>query len=1029
MRIYKEEIFGPVLSVVRAASLTRTLKLTNDHEYGNGTAIFTRDGDAARDFASRVQVGMVGVNVPIPVPLAYYTFGGWKGSPSATSTSTAPTPSASTPRPRPSPPAGPPASRTAPVPRALTGTTARGLPRAVRRRDACAASVRAERRRCDAPDRAGVEWTVKAFAEASGVDERTVRNWRSGATKPGSDDVARMEGILFGDGPAFADWRAEFRTAPRVRRVKAKTAPAVAAEEKSSPHKPRNLPFASLGSLFKGRSDELARLHAALSAGGSDGVAIAGHALHGLGGIGKTQLAIEYAHAHDEDYRALLFLPCGSRELVASGLAALAGPDVLDLPEQHETDEARRANAALRWLSANPGWLLILDNVDDEAALAAMEALRPRLKGGSVLITGRLNAWPTGVASIELDVLDPVSAAAFLLDRTEGARWKTAEDGARAADIARELDGLALALAQAAAYVCVSRISLGQYLERWRSRRDEVAEWFDRSLVSYNHDVGFAATWATSVERLSGAGRALLERLAFMAPEPIPDVLFDAGGTSKARDELMRYSLVKRTDLSGGTQPGVGMHRLVQQQSRSAMPAERREEALEEAVDWLLPVFASGSTKSDALPLLTLLVPHAEAVTAHCDAIAGPFEAGLRRKLLILHNTLGDVHANRGNLRQAAADFERAVRDAERLVEIDPANSEWQRDLSVSLNRTSDVELRLGNGDAALDACRKGLAIAEALARRDPANTEWQRNLSVSLNKIGDVELRLGKGDAALDAYRKGLAIAEALALRDPANTQWQRDLSVSLERIGDVELRLGKGDAALDAYRKGLAIREALARRDPANTDWQRDLSVGLNRIGDVELRLGNGDAALDACRKGLAIAEALSLRDPANTQWQRDLSISLNSIGDVELRLGNGDAALDAYRKDLAIAEALALRDPANTEWQRDLSISLERIGDVELRLGNGDAARDAYRKDLAIVEALARRDPANSQWQRDLIFANVKLAEAGDRPAERLRAALAITEALQGAGRLAPTDGGMIDELKRRLAGAGDSPEGSA
>ncbi|MCU4179302.1 CoA-acylating methylmalonate-semialdehyde dehydrogenase [Bosea sp. BH3] len=80
MRIYKEEIFGPVLSVVRAETYDEALKLTNDHEYGNGTAIFTRDGDAARDFASKVQVGMVGINVPIPVPLAYYTFGGWKRS-------------------------------------------------------------------------------------------------------------------------------------------------------------------------------------------------------------------------------------------------------------------------------------------------------------------------------------------------------------------------------------------------------------------------------------------------------------------------------------------------------------------------------------------------------------------------------------------------------------------------------------------------------------------------------------------------------------------------------------------------------------------------------------------------------------------------------------------------------------------------------------------------------------------------------------------------------------------------------------
>jgi malonate-semialdehyde dehydrogenase (acetylating)/methylmalonate-semialdehyde dehydrogenase len=80
MRIYQEEIFGPVLSVVRAAGYDEALRLCNDHEYGNGVAIFTRDGDAARDFAAKVDVGMVGVNVPIPAPVAYYTFGGWKRS-------------------------------------------------------------------------------------------------------------------------------------------------------------------------------------------------------------------------------------------------------------------------------------------------------------------------------------------------------------------------------------------------------------------------------------------------------------------------------------------------------------------------------------------------------------------------------------------------------------------------------------------------------------------------------------------------------------------------------------------------------------------------------------------------------------------------------------------------------------------------------------------------------------------------------------------------------------------------------------
>jgi len=80
MKIYKEEIFGPVLGVVRVNNFETALQLTNEHEYGNGTSLFTRDGDTARDFARRVQAGMVGINVPIPVPMAFHSFGGWKRS-------------------------------------------------------------------------------------------------------------------------------------------------------------------------------------------------------------------------------------------------------------------------------------------------------------------------------------------------------------------------------------------------------------------------------------------------------------------------------------------------------------------------------------------------------------------------------------------------------------------------------------------------------------------------------------------------------------------------------------------------------------------------------------------------------------------------------------------------------------------------------------------------------------------------------------------------------------------------------------
>ena len=80
MKIYKEEIFGPVLSVVRAKNYDEALKLVNDHEFGNGTSIYTSDGEVSRHFTTNCKIGMVGINVPIPVPMAFHSFGGWKQS-------------------------------------------------------------------------------------------------------------------------------------------------------------------------------------------------------------------------------------------------------------------------------------------------------------------------------------------------------------------------------------------------------------------------------------------------------------------------------------------------------------------------------------------------------------------------------------------------------------------------------------------------------------------------------------------------------------------------------------------------------------------------------------------------------------------------------------------------------------------------------------------------------------------------------------------------------------------------------------
>jgi hypothetical protein len=264
--------------------------------------------------------------------------------------------------------------------------------------------------------------------------------------------------------------------------------------------------------LFKGRAAFLQDLHASLTRGAGR-TAITGSALHGLGGIGKTRTAVEYALAHAADYTALLFVIADTPEALRRNLAALAGPLVLNLPQQHAAEEDVRLKAVLDWLKANPGWLMILDNLDTEDAVKAADNLLRALTGGRVLITSRLAHFAGHFDPLHLDVLGIDDAAAFLLERTEKRRRNMPDDAATARLIADDLGGLALALEQAGAYVDKLGISLARYRDLWRESRGKVAGWSDERLMNYPR--AFAVTWQTSVDQLTPAGRRLLERLAW----------------------------------------------------------------------------------------------------------------------------------------------------------------------------------------------------------------------------------------------------------------------------------------------------------------------------------------------------------------------------------------------------------------------------------------------------------------------------------------------------------------------------------
>ena len=349
------------------------------------------------------------------------------------------------------------------------------------------------------------------------------------------------------------------------------------ARSSAAPRRVVNLPSVSLGPLFKGRDTVLAELFQRLGSCGKSVVKLTGRqAIHGLGGVGKTRLAIEYAWRHASDYKdALLFVSARSAVDLRANLSELCNPLVLNLREWNQPEEIGRLAAVFRWLSENPGWLLIIDNADTPEAAAEVGKILPQLRNGAVIITSRIGVWGVAVQSLELDVLAEEDAAGFLLERTESRRKKMLIDKEAAAAIARDVGGLALALEQAGAYIAKLCLSLWEYRRRWESRKGEVLAWYDERVMLYPESV--ATTWQTTIKELSEPERKLFNILAWFAPEPIPLSLLERNivDGAEARDALAglaSWSLARW--MADGE--GFAVHRLVQEITRQRLSHDQK---------------------------------------------------------------------------------------------------------------------------------------------------------------------------------------------------------------------------------------------------------------------------------------------------------------------------------------------------------------------------------------------------------------------------------------------------------------------
>ena len=411
--------------------------------------------------------------------------------------------------------------------------------------------------------------------------------------------------------------------------------------------------------FFTGRTHVLDHLHRALIATGKA-------ALSGIGGAGKTQTAVEYAHRHRAEYRAVLWAKADSEESLKADFAALA--DKLDLPEKGETERDLIVSAVMRWLEAQAGWLLILDNADD---LNLVSGLLRREWAGHLLLTTRAHA--TGSLSrVEIMEMPPEEGTLFLLRRAklialdDALEAATEADRGLAAEITRELGGLPLALDQVGAFIEEMSSSLGEYLELYQQEGAQLRA--DRGDIITDHEpvtITFSLAFR-QLEKASAAAADMLRVCAFLAPEAIPEEIFVSGAAKlgenlsatagggvalvKTIGEAGRFSLIRRNTKNGT----IEIHRLVQQVLKDEMDKETRRLWAERAVRGLNEAFPYIEHKN--WPLCEKLLPHAQEAARPIEEYGFEFNEAAR-----LLNQAGYYCTERAQYAEAEPLYERSL--------------------------------------------------------------------------------------------------------------------------------------------------------------------------------------------------------------------------------------------------------------------------------------------------------------------------------------------------------------------------------
>ncbi len=634
---------------------------------------------------------------------------------------------------------------------------------------------------------------------------------------------------------------------------------------------PRN-PF------FTGREDLLDQLTRELQKGYVTALSQP-QAVSGMGGVGKTQLAIEYAYRHRGHYQAVLWARAESQEALTTSFVALA--EALRLPESCQQDAAITVQAVLSWLNRKTDWLLILDSADD---LDLVRELLPSMPLGHVLLTTRAQAMGRLARKIEVETFTPEQGACFLLQRATilaqdaPLEQASSQDRELALQITQELGGLPLALDQAGAYMEETGCSLTGYLQLYQCPQTALLK--RRGGRTSDHEEPVGTTWLLAFARLESthpAAADLLRICAFLAPAAIPEGLLTAGAShlgeqlalvaaeplllNAAIESLRAYSLLSR-DSQTST---LSVHPLVQKVVRDALPTEKQTEWKQRAVTIVNATFPGSDQVSRELWL-----PHALVckMWIEQEQMVSPEAANLLRQT-------GYYLCEHARYTEAEPLYKHCLDIREPSLGCD------HPDVAQSLSDLANLYSELGRYEEAVPLCRRCLDIRErSLGCDHPDVARPLNNLAILCKVQGEYE-------EAERLYRRSLHIWErSLGPEHP-------DVAQSLNNLAVLYAELGRYAEAEKLFERSRSILER--RLGPEHLDVAQSLS----NLANLYTEQGKYAEAESLYKRSLGIFE-LNRRSEHS-----DAAYPLNGRGNLYKERGRYAEAESLYQGSLCIWE----------------------------------------------------------------------------------------------------------------------------